>query len=299
MLNLGKKNVSIFSNKKFVSKRFSILISSLVSLFFYACNKKPVYHSPPGYNFSAPLTMKLGKELKEISGIAYDDRTNMLFAQNDEQGRLFRFSFELNKPGGLEHIGFGSKNDYEDVVKTDSSIFILSSNGSLIEMPLTANLFDSVPALSSYINHVKGEFESFYYDAAANALVTICKSCAHEKNRMRTTYKFDIATGLFSDAPFYTIDVVAVKKLLKDENAEFFPSAAAVHPLQNKLYIVSSIGKLLVIADLKGKIEKIFRIDPILFPQPEGMTFAPNGDLYISNEAVEEHANVLKFSYKL
>lgn len=299
MLNLGKKNVSIFSNKKFVSKRFSILISSLVSLFFYACNKKPVYHSPPGYNFSAPLTMKLGKELKEISGIAYDDRTNMLFAQNDEQGRLFRFSFELNKPGGLEHIGFGSKNDYEDVVKTDSSIFILSSNGSLIEMPLTANLFDSVPALSSYVNHVKGEFESFYYDAAANALVTICKSCAHEKNRMRTTYKFDIATGLFSDAPFYTIDVVAVKKLLKDENAEFFPSAAAVHPLQNKLYIVSSIGKLLVIADLKGKIEKIFRIDPILFPQPEGMTFAPNGDLYISNEAVEEHANVLKFSYKL
>jgi SdiA-regulated len=298
MLNLGKKNVSLFSNMQFVSKRFSILIAGLICILLYACNKKPVYHSPPDYNFSAPVTMKLGKELKEISGIAYDELNNMLFAQNDEQGRLFRFSFEPNKPSGLEHISFGSKNDYEDVVKTDSSIFILSSNGSLIEIPLTVNLFDSLPAVSSYINHVKGEFESFYYDKTTNALVTICKSCAHEKNRMRTAYKFDIATGQFAKAPFCTIDITTIKKLLKDENAEFFPSAAAVHPLQNKLYIISSIGKLLVIADIKGKIEKIFRIDPILFPQPEGMTFAPNGDLYISNESVGDYATILKFDYK-
>jgi DNA-binding beta-propeller fold protein YncE len=242
--------------------------------------------------------MKLGKELKEISGIAYDELNNMLFAQNDEQGRLFRFSFEPNKQSSLEHITFGSKNDYEDVLKTDSSIFILNSQGSLIEMPFTANLFDSLPAVSSYINHAKGEFESFYYDKTVNALVTICKSCAHEKNRMRTAYKFDIATGQFAEAPFYTIDITTIKKLLKDENAEFFPSAAAVHPLQNKLYIISSIGKLLVIADIKGKIEKIFRIDPILFPQPEGMAFAANGDLYISNEGVEGSATISKFEYK-
>jgi SdiA-regulated len=298
MLNLGKKNGSYFSNTQFILKRFSALISGFIYITLIACNKKPVYHSPPGYNFFAPVTMKLGKELKEISGIAYDDRTNMLFAQNDEQGRLFRLSFEPNKQTGLEHITFGSKNDYEDVVKRDSSIFILNSNGSLIEMPFMANLFDSLPAVSSYINHAKGEFESFYYDAAANALVTICKSCAHEKNKMRTAYKFDIATGQFADAPFYTIDIAVIKQLLKDESAEFFPSAAAVHPMQNKLYIVSSIGKLLVITNLKGNIEKIFRIDPKLFPQPEGITFAPNGDLYISNEAAGGTATILKFAYK-
>jgi SdiA-regulated len=298
MLNLGKKNGSYFSNTQFILKRFFALVSVYIYITLTACNKKPVYHSPPGYNFSAPVTMKLGKELKEISGIVYDDRTNMLFAQNDEQGRLFRLSFEPNKQSGLEHITFGSKNDYEDVVKTDSSIFILNSNGSLIEMPFTANLFDSLPAVSSYINHVKGEFESFYYDAAANTLVTICKSCAHEKNKMRTAYKFDIATGQFADAPFYTIDIGVIKQLLKDESAEFFPSAAAVHPMQKKLYIVSSIGKLLLITDLRGKIEKIFRIDPRLFPQPEGMTFAPNGDLYISNEAAGGTATILKFIYK-
>jgi hypothetical protein len=299
MLNLGKKNVSFFSNTQFVSKRFSILISGLVYMLLYACNKKAVYNSPPGYNFSAPVTMILGKELKEISGIAYDERTNMLFAQNDEQGKLFRFPFDPNKENtGLEHITFGSKSDYEDVVKTDSLIFILNSNGSLIEMPFTANLFDSLPAVSSYINHTKGEFESFYYDAAANSLIVICKSCYHEKNRIRTAYKFDLAIGQFADTPFYTVDIAAIKKLLKDENAEFYPSAAAIHPLQRKLYIVSSIGKLLVIADSKGKIEKIFRIDPKLFPQPEGMTFAANGDLYISNEGVEGSATVLKFKYK-
>jgi uncharacterized protein YjiK len=298
MLNLGKKNGSYFSDTHFFSKRFTILISGLICILLYACNKKAVYHSPPGYNFSAPVTMKLGKELKEISGIAYDDQTKMLFAQNDEQGRLFRFSFGPNKESDLEYITFGAKNDYEDVVKIDSSIFILSSKGSLIEMSFTANLFDTIPALSFYTNHSKGEFESFYYDAAANALVTICKSCAHEKNRMRTAYKFDLATGQFADAPFFAVDIAAIKQLLNDESAEFFPSAAAIHPMQRKLYIVSSIGKLLVITDLKGNIEKIFRVDPKLFPQPEGMTFAANGDLYISNEAAGAAAAILKFSYK-
>jgi hypothetical protein len=137
-----------------------------------------------------------------------------------------------------------------------------------------------------------------YYDAAANALVTICKSCAQEKNKVRSAYKFDLTTMTFVNTPFYTIDIAIIKKLLKDDAAEFFPSAAAIHPVRKNLYILSSKGKLLVITDLKGQIEKIFRIDPRLFPQPEGMTFAANGDLYISNEGAGGTATILKFIYK-
>jgi SdiA-regulated len=298
MLNLGKKNGSCFSNTQFISKRFFVLIPGFIFISLWACNKKPVYQSPPGYNFSAPIVMKLGKQLREISGIAYETGTNTMLAENDEQGKLFRLQFGTDESGTYKNISFGSKGDYEDVVKTDSSVFILNSNGSLIEMPSITNLFDSIPPVNTYTNSVKGEFESLYYDAAANALVAICKSCAHEKNKVRSAYKFDLTTMTFVNTPFYTIDIATIKKLLKDDAAEFFPSAAAIHPLQKNLYILTSKGKLLVITDLKGQIEKIFRIDPRLFPQPEGMTFAANGDLYISNEGAGGTATILKFIYK-
>ena len=61
---------------------------------------------------------------------------------------------------------------------------------------------------------------------------------------------------------------------------------------------MTSVGKLLVIADPKGKVEEVFKLDPVMFNQPEGLTFAPNGDLYISNEGGEGIATILKFNYK-
>ena len=61
---------------------------------------------------------------------------------------------------------------------------------------------------------------------------------------------------------------------------------------------ISSVGKLLVIADKNGKVEQAIRLDPVLYNQPEGMTFAPNGDLYISNEGGEGIATILRFTYK-
>jgi len=111
-------------------------------------------------------------------------------------------------------------------------------------------------------------------------------------------HRFDLKTNTFSPEPAYTINIADIKRLLKDEEAEFKPSAAGINPVTGKLYIVASVGKLLVIADKKGKVEQVFRLDPVMYNQPEGMTFAPNGDLYISNEGGEGIATILKFVYR-
>jgi DNA-binding beta-propeller fold protein YncE len=126
----------------------------------------------------------------------------------------------------------------------------------------------------------------------------LCKKCSHEKETSRSAFRFDLATKKFSDEPAYTIDIGAIQKMLNDNTAEFKPSAAAINPITGKVFVVASVGKLLVITDKKGNVEQVFRLDPNLFNQPEGMTFAPNGDLYISNEGGEGDATILKFSYK-
>jgi DNA-binding beta-propeller fold protein YncE len=137
-----------------------------------------------------------------------------------------------------------------------------------------------------------------YLDAATHSLILLCKQCDHEKDEIRNSYRFDLRTNTFDPEPLYIIDIGDIRNKLKDEKAEFKPSAAGINPVNGKLYIVASVGKLLVIADKKGKIEQVFQLDPQLYNQPEGMTFAPNGDLYISNEGGEGIATILKFSYK-
>ena len=55
----------------------------------------------------------------------------------------------------------------------------------------------------------------------------------------------------------------------------------------------------MVVINKKGKVEQAFGISGIVFPQPEGITFADNGDMYISNEiGSEQAATLLKFKYK-
>jgi hypothetical protein len=146
------------------------------------------------------------------------------------------------------------------------------------------------------LNDEKNEFETMYLDG--HSLILLCKQCDHEKDEIRNAYRFDLATHTFDPDPVYIINIGDIRKELKDDKAEFKPSAAGINPMNGKLYIVASVGKLLVIADKKGKIEEVYPLDPLMYNQPEGMTFAPNGDLYISNEGGEGTATILKFNYK-
>ena len=107
-----------------------------------------------------------------------------------------------------------------------------------------------------------------------------------------------MATQKFIAEPVYTIAISEIKKILNDEKAEFKPSAAGINPVNGKLYIVASVGKIMVIASDKGVVEEVIKLDPVLYNQPEGLTFAPNGDLYISNEGGEGTATIFKFIAK-
>ena len=85
-----------------------------------------------------------------------------------------------------------------------------------------------------------------------------------------------------------------IKKKLKEKKIHFKPSAVAINPKTNELYILSSVNKLLVITDRRGRVKEVYPLNPVIYKQPEGMAFTPWGDLLISNEAGESgNANIL------
>jgi uncharacterized protein YjiK len=249
------------------------------------------------YDFSKPDDkMELGKHLHEISGMAYvPGKPDIILTENDEKGDIFKIDFK-NKQDNLGKLKFGGKADYEDIVHTRTAEYMLVSTGSVVQVETE----DSIASTKEFTLEIggKNEFESMYLDDGGKSLILLCKECAHEKDEKRAAYRFDLATQKFSTEPAYIIDINTIRKILGDDKAEFKPSAAGINPVSGKLFIVASVGKLLVIASKDGVVEQVYKLDPNIYNQPEGLTFAPNGDLYISNEGGEGIATILKFDYK-
>lgn len=248
-----------------------------------------------GYDFSKPdERMELSEKLHEISGMGYIPGKDKIVAHNDEKGEIFLVDFK-NKSNDFEKVKFSGKSDYEDIVHTDSAEYLLISTGGIVKVVTEDSLM--IPKEYTLPLEGKNEFETLYKDADGS-LVMLCKQCDHEKDKIRSAYRFDPKTDSFSRDPIYEIDITEIQRILGDDKAEFKPSAAGINPVTGKLFVIASVGKLLVVIGKDGKIEDVLRLDPLLYNQPEGMTFAPNGDLYISNEGGEGVARIYKFDYK-
>jgi hypothetical protein len=128
----------------------------------------------------------------------------------------------------------------------------------------------------------------------------LCKSCIHEDDQgIRTAYRFDLKTRAFDPTPFYTFNRSKVNDLLQNAAIKFAPSAAAIHPFNKHLYILSATSNLLVIADNRGDVTEVYELYPADFPKSEGIAFAPNGDMYISNETKNgAPPTLLRFPYQ-
>lgn len=253
--------------------------------------------SPKGYKMDTPERFKVRESLQEISGIVYYKDEEHFMSVNDEQGKVFQVGLRTKSP--YPFWKFGKSGDYEEILNTGKEWIVLKSNGSL---HIVNALFTDTTSSTIY-HFPKGdgskEFEAAYFDPSRNSTIIICKNCADDKGTKATSaYAFSMDSLQFSPVPVFSYKYADITLLAKSPSKHFRPSAAAVHPIENKVYIVASINRLLVIADLSGKVLETHKLSSRDFNQPEGITFAPNGDMYISNEGDEEHtADILKYKY--
>jgi hypothetical protein len=239
----------------------------------------------------------LGKVLNEVSGLNFNRDNNSLLAISDSKRKIYEINLKTQKLKDYAEK-FAEQADFEDLVKVGNIVFVLISDGTILAVP--PNTKDSTGTeVYPFWSKEKNDFEAMYYDPSVNGLIILCKSCAHEKGQgSRTAFRFDLSAKKFDSTMFFEISTDSVKAAVKNNDASFKPSAAAIHPIDKRLYILASSGQLLVITDTRGKVIEVYNLNPDRNPQAEGIGFSPNGTMFISNEGKYGKATLQVFSYK-
>jgi uncharacterized protein YjiK len=276
--------------------RFARLLSIFIVFINSHCtpsaNGNHAYKSPDGYDLNKPFLLKLPVELDEISGLAFYAKDSSVFAVGDEFGWLYKIPLTGAKP--IRKWKFSSQGDYEDLVMVDKVFYVLQSNGNITAF--TFNDHNQILTQQEEFPSPGNEFEILYYDPHLFKLTIICKDCETDKKKALTVFYFNLLNKHFDDSS--SINVTAIANMIGEKKIKFKPSAAAINPVTDELFIISSVNKLLVVTDRKGNPKQTYPIDEGVFKQPEGITFTPEGDMIISNESADRGvANLLFFKY--
>jgi len=284
----------------------------------FCCNNPTINNNDAtvitDYNFSKPDKIYiLPDTLREISGITEIDSISFACIQ-DENGILFLYDALNNKI--KEQYFFHIDGDYEGITRIDNTIYVLRSDGVLFEIKkFRSEKFKT----TSYVTGIPANNnEGLCYDKKNHRLLIGCKGKPGkgiEYKDKRVIYGFDLKTKKLSNEPVFDFNLALIKQFainnkidlpyrnkkrgaINEPIIRFRTSAIGIHPLTNKLYLLSATEHLLFIFNMDGTIEHIETLDTELFNKAEGITFFNNGDMLISNEGQDKKPTLLQFNYK-
>jgi len=281
---------------------------------------KLIIHKSENFNISydladADIKYKLPGKLVEISGLSIMNDTTIACVQ-DELGELYNFN--LNKSVITSRTPFGKEGDYEGVACADSLLYVLRSSGKIYEVKHFKEDSQSTVKYRTPLRKINNP-QGLTYDSANNRLLVASNGLIGDENSIENTrviYAFDLQKKELDSIPVivFTIDdiydfldVGSIEKA-SEQFSKFFSkgdggmlafetSGIGIHPISGDYYMVSSKDNFFMILSKEGKFRYIRQLDAKLFRKPEGITFLPNGDLLISNEGMNEIANITRFNY--
>lgn len=280
-----------------------VIVAVLYSIFALK-NKPPVVSFTPGINYTFPYQLQkpnwrieLPQELKEISGIhALPD--DQVLAIQDEKGIIF--TLDIRQGTIIKRRTFDKDRDYEDLCVAGEDLFILERDGDLYRTTFVPSQ-DTIQKYETAFSY-RNDTESLGFDEAHNRLLIAPKDGAPEGSelpkQLQGIYAFDLTTKRVLLDPVCTISQKEVGQII-DQGGKayrFKPSALAIHPTTKNLYVLSSVGKCLIVLDSQCEILHIDLLDSELFPQPEGLAFDQDENLLISSEGVGQAASITRYA---
>jgi len=268
------------------------------------------------YDLEMPYAkIKLPSYLEEISGLSYYRKDKLVCIQ-DEKANIYVLAKDDELK--ISKYDFGKDADYEGIAFVDKTAYVLRNDGQIFRVEDFKKKDPKVKKFDTPLSE-KNDTEGIAYDALTNSLLIACKgSPAIEKDNpysgYKAIYRFDLKTKDLIEKPLFLVDLkrldsyrdqstfskfslkLAKKLRLVESETSFKPSGIAIHPIYGDIYIISSVGKLLIVLDRRGKVLDIHDLDNTLFRQPEGICFSPSADLFISNEGDGGKGTILKFN---
>ena len=260
---------------------------------FFISPDAPKATSRIPFDLSKPLAkFELPAKLKEISGITWY-KNNLLAAVQDEEGIIFL----INSTNGKiqKEIRFNGPGDYESITFFNTSFYIMTSSGLLyVVNHLDPTIWRKFKTPLGWMNDIEG----MCYDSVLDQLLVACKEqpstqlTLNEKGK--AIYAIDLSAKKLITPPTYTIKKKSLEPFL-GEKPSFKPSGIAIDPITCNIYVLASVGKLLIVMSPDGTVLDVEKLSSKRFRQPEGITFSPDGDLFIANEASGKKARLYRF----
>lgn len=238
-------------------------------------------------------------ELIEVSGMTIhndtiwliQDEMGVLFAINDN-GKITR-TLRFAGPGDFESLTQNADN----LIATKSnaeSYFLSKSSLNLVRrtqwpVPKDCDIESSMILEDQLILASKGNCDDDEYpgkDRLFFSCSTTSDSCsiAWMLSKSLVAEHLEVKDGYFR----YLDQVIEFKKPK--------PSGMAKDPLSEHIYILCDSGKMLIIMNKIGAIIHIIALNSDMFRKPEGISFDPKGNLFISNEGVNGPGLIYKFN---
>lgn len=260
------------------------------------------------FDFTNSKKISLTADLREISGLSYAN--NAIYTHNDEQGIIFKINPENGKT--LQTYNFGKDDDYEGIAIANDIATIIKSNGDISFYNLNNEQLTLHKTKFKKHNDVEGLCVNL---SNKNELLIACKGQMlkdDSKNKAKAIYTYNILSNKLETNPFLVIkDSELLKKVKKQYTsidiskkkfkkitkrvADFSPSGIAMHPSTQEIFIISARGSTLVIYDANKNLKEIILLNEKQLPQPEGICFDNETNLYISTESKGSEGRLYKF----
>ncbi len=258
----------------------------------------PQYHSQ--YNFlRADRTLTLPAEMSDIAGLSLSPDGYSLIALNYKDGDIHYID---KWRGDYEYgVRFKHRGRYEGIEAVRNDVFIVKENGSIVHV---SELDSEKPKTKTFNTPLNAKFavQGLTYHPIRNELLLACQGNDGDRafDDSESIYVFDLDSKELFRQPMFLIEDQAIFDYLNqqrpplEEGDELFykpptekpfePSAIAIHPRTDELFLISASSMLLVILSEDGDLLHAERLDPFLFTEPEGMCFDLDGTLYISSK---------------
>jgi uncharacterized protein YjiK len=240
--------------------------------------------------------------LSEVSGLTYMEPSTLLMVE-DEGGEVYEYNLDSSKI--VNSTRFTRSGDFEGIELVNDTVYVLESNGKIYKFAYTKDDIAKAQIFKTPLDE-RNNTEGLGYDPALKKLLIATKEDGdYKKHKVkgRAVYSVNPSTGVMDSADLFSISTTTLTNFFEKvknqpyekERFKFEPSSIAYNPIDKNYYVLASVGKLLMVVNKQGEIVSSYPILPRVLNQPEGICFAPNGDMYICSEGEGDKGFVLHF----